>query len=162
MSGYLHPTNTSGWPNAGLILGWCRRRWPNINPALGQRLVFVEWALFSLWDVYRYRPEITLLQQCRLLLSQSTRHTELMLVQCLTIFRNAGTTLSQHCVQFIYLVDSSRKYKRCTFFVRYGTYLLDECYMFPYHSQINTGWSIVWVEITKKYVNCHVISNLLL
>ena len=30
--------------NAGLMLGRRRRRRPNINPALAQRLVFVQWA----------------------------------------------------------------------------------------------------------------------
>ena len=34
--------NKRYWPNAGLILGQRRRRWPNIKPALGVRLVFVE------------------------------------------------------------------------------------------------------------------------
>ena len=32
-------TSTRRSPNAGLMLGHRRRRWPNINPALGQRLV---------------------------------------------------------------------------------------------------------------------------
>ena len=32
-------TNTIHWPNVGLKLGQRRRRWPNINPALGQFIV---------------------------------------------------------------------------------------------------------------------------
>ena len=32
--------NTKRVPNAGFMLGQRRRRWPNIKPALGQRLVF--------------------------------------------------------------------------------------------------------------------------
>ena len=31
-------TNTWYWPNAGLMLGQRRRRWPNIDPALGQHI----------------------------------------------------------------------------------------------------------------------------
>ena len=34
------PANTRRWPNAGLILCQRRRRWANIKPALGQRLLF--------------------------------------------------------------------------------------------------------------------------
>ena len=33
------PANTRRGPNAGLMLGQRRRRWANINPALGPRLV---------------------------------------------------------------------------------------------------------------------------
>ena len=32
--------NTKLWPNIGLMLGHRRRRWPNINPALGQSFLF--------------------------------------------------------------------------------------------------------------------------
>ena len=32
--------NTSHWPNVGLMLVQRRRRWTNINPTLGQYLVF--------------------------------------------------------------------------------------------------------------------------
>ena len=34
------PAKATRWPNAWLMLGRRRRRRPNINPALGQRLVF--------------------------------------------------------------------------------------------------------------------------
>ena len=34
------PANTRRWPSAGLMLAQRRRRWVNISPALGQRLVF--------------------------------------------------------------------------------------------------------------------------
>ena len=30
---------TSSWPDVGLMLGQRRRRWPNIKPTSGQRLV---------------------------------------------------------------------------------------------------------------------------
>ena len=33
------PENTRRWPNVGLMLGHGRRRWANIYPTLGQRLV---------------------------------------------------------------------------------------------------------------------------
>ena len=36
------PANTRCWPNAGLTVVQCRRRWANIKPALDQRLVFAE------------------------------------------------------------------------------------------------------------------------
>ena len=36
------PANTIRSSNAGLMLGQRRRRWPNINPALGERIVFAE------------------------------------------------------------------------------------------------------------------------
>ena len=38
-----HPANTRCWNNAELMLGHRRRRWPSINPALFQRLVFAEY-----------------------------------------------------------------------------------------------------------------------
>ena len=34
------PADTTRWPNAGLMLAHRLRRWANINPALGQRVVF--------------------------------------------------------------------------------------------------------------------------
>ena len=34
------PTSTTDFPNAGLMLAQRRRRWANISPALGQRVVF--------------------------------------------------------------------------------------------------------------------------
>ena len=34
------PAKTKRWPNAGLMLGQRRRRWPIIDPALGQLIVF--------------------------------------------------------------------------------------------------------------------------
>ena len=34
------PANTRRWPNDGLMLDQRRRRWANIHPTLGQRLVF--------------------------------------------------------------------------------------------------------------------------
>ena len=34
------PTNAIYYPNAGLMLGQRLRRWPNINTALGQCIVF--------------------------------------------------------------------------------------------------------------------------
>ena len=34
------PANTTRWPNAGLMLAHRLRRWANIKPALGQRVVF--------------------------------------------------------------------------------------------------------------------------
>ena len=37
---FLFPLNTRCWPSAGLMLGQRLRRWPNINPALSQRLGF--------------------------------------------------------------------------------------------------------------------------
>ena len=39
------PVNTRCWTNGGLMLGQRRRRWPNIKPALVQRLVFDVWLL---------------------------------------------------------------------------------------------------------------------
>ena len=33
--------DTLRWPNVGLMLGQRRRRWAHINPALGQRNVYV-------------------------------------------------------------------------------------------------------------------------
>ena len=45
----LHiPANTTRWPNAGLMLAQRRRRWANISPALGQRVVFA--GINSSWD----------------------------------------------------------------------------------------------------------------
>ena len=35
-----YPAYTTRWPNAGLMLVQRRRRWANIRPALGQRVVF--------------------------------------------------------------------------------------------------------------------------
>ena len=35
-----YPANTIHWPNAGLMLARRLRRRPNINPALGQYIVF--------------------------------------------------------------------------------------------------------------------------
>ena len=37
-----NPANTSHWPDAGLMLAQRLRLWSNINPALGEWLVFVE------------------------------------------------------------------------------------------------------------------------
>ena len=34
------PANTRRSPNVGLLLAHRLRRWPNINPTLGERLVF--------------------------------------------------------------------------------------------------------------------------
>ena len=34
------PANTIRWPNVGSKLGRRRRRWANIEPTLGQRIVF--------------------------------------------------------------------------------------------------------------------------
>ena len=36
----VNPVNMGRWPDAGLMLAHRLRRWPNINPALGERLVF--------------------------------------------------------------------------------------------------------------------------
>ena len=36
------PANTRCWPNAGLTVVQCRRRWASIKPTLDQRLVFAE------------------------------------------------------------------------------------------------------------------------
>ena len=36
------PANMRPSPNAGLMLAQRLRRWPSINPVLGERLVFVE------------------------------------------------------------------------------------------------------------------------
>ena len=36
----LNPANTTRWSNAGLMLARRRRRWDNISPVLGQRVVF--------------------------------------------------------------------------------------------------------------------------
>ena len=33
-------SNTRRWPNAGLMFAHCLRRWPNISPVLGYRVVF--------------------------------------------------------------------------------------------------------------------------
>ena len=38
---YLSPANTLCWPNAVLMLAHRLRRWANINPALGQCIMFV-------------------------------------------------------------------------------------------------------------------------
>ena len=35
-----YPADTRRWPDAGLMLGQRRRRWPNIKPALGQWWVY--------------------------------------------------------------------------------------------------------------------------
>ena len=40
LSPLLYQADSSRWPNAGLMLGQRRRRWHNIKPALGQRLLF--------------------------------------------------------------------------------------------------------------------------
>ena len=37
---YSDPVRTRRWPAAGLMLVHRLRRWPNIRPAAGQRLVF--------------------------------------------------------------------------------------------------------------------------
>ena len=37
---HSNPTDTRHWPNAGLMLAYGLRRWPNSNPTLGQRLLF--------------------------------------------------------------------------------------------------------------------------
>ena len=37
---YMYLANTTRWPSVGLMLAHRLRRWPNIKPALGQRLVF--------------------------------------------------------------------------------------------------------------------------
>ena len=37
---YIDSSNTRSSSNAGLVLGQRRRRWPNIEPALDERLVF--------------------------------------------------------------------------------------------------------------------------
>ena len=37
-----NPANTICWPNAELMLAQRRRRWANISPALGQRVVSVD------------------------------------------------------------------------------------------------------------------------
>ena len=37
---YMTEANTTGWPTAWLKLAQRRRRWTNISPALGQRVVF--------------------------------------------------------------------------------------------------------------------------
>ena len=34
------PANTTRWPNAGTIVSHRLRRWANISPAVGQRVVF--------------------------------------------------------------------------------------------------------------------------
>ena len=39
-SGRIWPISTRKCPNAGLMLGHRRRRWPSIKPTLGRRLVF--------------------------------------------------------------------------------------------------------------------------
>ena len=54
------PSKHETLPNAGLMLGQRRRRWANINPALGQRLVlagfvhcwFVQCYSQQTWDVW--------------------------------------------------------------------------------------------------------------
>ena len=56
------PTNTIRWPNAGLMLAQRRRRWANISPALGQRVVFAGIGL-------RYSKIITTLGQRHFLFS---------------------------------------------------------------------------------------------
>ena len=40
MAVWRYPANTKHWTNVRLLLGRRRRRWPNINPTLGQCLVF--------------------------------------------------------------------------------------------------------------------------
>ena len=42
------PANTRRWPSVGLMLDQRRRRWANINPALGQRPVFAGILLLTL------------------------------------------------------------------------------------------------------------------
>ena len=46
------PANTKRSPNAGLMLAHYLRRWTNISPALGQRLVFTGLPT-DLYDKYR-------------------------------------------------------------------------------------------------------------
>ena len=41
------PANTSRWPYIGMMLAQRRRRWANISPALGKRLVFVGHVLYT-------------------------------------------------------------------------------------------------------------------
>ena len=50
------PANTTRWPNAGLMLAHCLRRWANISPALGQRIVFA-----AIWP---HKPRWKILFKC--------------------------------------------------------------------------------------------------
>ena len=46
-----HPANTRRSPNVGSIMGQRRRRWANIEPTLGERLVFA-WMHSSSWIIW--------------------------------------------------------------------------------------------------------------
>ena len=48
---FVCPSIWGRWPSAGLIVGQRRRRWSNIKPALGERLVFVGWRH---WDKVKW------------------------------------------------------------------------------------------------------------
>ena len=50
---YIHPANTSRSPNVGLMLDQRRRRWTNIKPTLGERLVLAGYRATS---IYHIRP----------------------------------------------------------------------------------------------------------
>ena len=56
-------SNTRRWTNAGLKLAHRLRRWPNINPALVQRLVFAGTGIHALHPVHYIRLP-TMLEQC--------------------------------------------------------------------------------------------------
>ena len=46
-NGKTLPAHTRRWRNVGLMLGKCRRRWANINPISGQRLVLLDYLYIS-------------------------------------------------------------------------------------------------------------------
>ena len=50
----LSPTNTRRWPKVGLLLGQRRRRWANIPPTLGQRLMFAGSYIYFTTKVSRH------------------------------------------------------------------------------------------------------------
>ena len=47
------PVSLRHWPDVGIMLGRRRRRWPNIIPALGQRLMLTGYSLFL--RVFQYK-----------------------------------------------------------------------------------------------------------
>ena len=55
------PANTRRWSNAGLMLAHRLRRWANISPALGQRLVFTGNKYTTvLWELFcSYKDDVT-------------------------------------------------------------------------------------------------------
>ena len=54
------PANTKGSPDVGLPLGQRRRRWPDINPILGERFALTRQALGKELIGLHLRPYVSL------------------------------------------------------------------------------------------------------